>query len=587
MPDPAELSRRDLIAAVSAVGAAAALGISSKASAAPVAASGRAPTVARTAAERSVARAAMTKPHGGDLGAVEHIVFLMMENRSYDHYFGAYHKGRGFDDHPKHSLRSFAQSYPAGTALSPRRKLLPFHLSADAGEDCTHDLSHDWGPQHECWNHGRMDRFVVTHTGKALEGVPDGALTMGYFARRELPLYWALADHFTLLDGYHCSVLGPTHPNRLMSLTGTIDPAGHHGGPITDTSPDPTLRWSCDWPTVPEILEDHGVSWKVYHPSFLDAAPKRLNLAQYPTWDPVLYNPNLNPIVMLATDNVLPYFRTFEKSGTPLHHKAFDPTFPGQFGRDVRRGQLPSVSWIIPPLGFDDHPSTSPERGQWFVQLVLDALTANPKVWSKTVLFLMYDENDGWFDHVPPPTPSRHAAGEWLTAAKISSKTYGIRGPVGLGMRVPAIMISPFSRGGHVVSTTYDHTSQLRLLEERFGIRVPAISHWRRITVGDLTHALFRGHHDASMPALPRVKQTPFTLSGSCSDVNQETNFGGASPALPTRQRMPTQHGTTVAASRYFKPAETAQAAVPLRSGRSTATEKSRHNALAEGRRAG
>jgi phospholipase C len=163
-----------------------------------------------------IEQAARTRPAGSDLEAVEHIVFLMLENRSYDHYFGAYPRGRGFDDHPGHSLGVFAQDYPAGSNVVPKHKLLPFHLSGNHGLESTDDLTHDWGPMHECWNDGKMDSWVNVHTQKQWEG-PKGALTMGYYERPELPFHWALADHFTLGDAYHCSILGPTHPNRLMA----------------------------------------------------------------------------------------------------------------------------------------------------------------------------------------------------------------------------------------------------------------------------------------------------------------------------------------------------------------------------------
>jgi phospholipase C len=166
-----------------------------------------------------IERAAKTKPAGSDLEAVEHIVFLMLENRSYDHYFGAYPRGRGFDDHPKRSLGVFAQDYPGGADVVPKHKLLPFHLSSNHGLESTDDLTHDWGPMHECWNHGKMDSWVKVHTQKQWEG-PKGAMTMGYYERAQLPFHWALADHFTLGDAYHASILGPTHPNRLMAHSG-------------------------------------------------------------------------------------------------------------------------------------------------------------------------------------------------------------------------------------------------------------------------------------------------------------------------------------------------------------------------------
>jgi phospholipase C len=207
-----------------------------------------------------VSLAAATAPAGSDIGAIDHIVFLMMENRSYDHYFGAYPKGRGFDDHPKNSLGVFAQDYPGGTSLNPPGVLLPFHLLQSAGEECTDDLTHDWGPQHLCWDNGKMDAFVSTHTSSSYEGA-NGTMTMGYYTREDLPFYYALADAFTLCDGYHCSILGPTHPNRLMANSGTIDPAGTSGGPVTDTNETPDTLWQCTWPTMQEVLQDAGVSW--------------------------------------------------------------------------------------------------------------------------------------------------------------------------------------------------------------------------------------------------------------------------------------------------------------------------------------
>jgi len=201
-----------------------------------------------------IERAVKGKPAGSDLGAVEHIVFLMLENRSYDHYFGAYSRGRGFDDHPRKSVGVFAQDYPGGSNLVPKHKLLPFHLASNHGLESTDDLTHDWGPMHECWNDGRMDSWVKVHTEEQWEG-PKGALTMGYYKRAELPFHWVLADHFTLGDAYHCSILRPTHPNRLMANSGTIDPAGTDGGPVVATNPTEDTMWNCSWTTVQELLE--------------------------------------------------------------------------------------------------------------------------------------------------------------------------------------------------------------------------------------------------------------------------------------------------------------------------------------------
>jgi phospholipase C len=497
---------------------------------------------------RLIERAAAIRRPGSDLGAIEHLVFLMMENRSYDCYFGAYPRGRGFDDHPRHSLGVFAQDWPGGGSVYPRHKLLPFHLN----QECQNDPTHDWGPMHLCWDHGKMDAWVRTHTMSKYEGA-KGTTVMGYYERRDLAFYYALADHFTLCDGYHCSVLGPTHPNRLMWMSGTLDPDGGQGGPITDTNANPNLRWTCTWKTMPEVLEEHGVSWKVYNPSNAGVSGKYASLASEQDWNPELYNPTANPEVMFTSDQVLPYFKAYELPTSPLYQKAFQQTFPGSFVADVRAGRLPSVSWVTPPLGYDEHPSASPARGMYFTSLVLDALLANPSVWAKTALFLSYDENGGFFDHVSPPTPPPGTPGEHLTAppkgGNPTPDTLGINGPIGLGVRVPMLVISPFSRGGHIVSDVFDHTSQLKLISERFGVPVPNVSAWRRRTVGDLTSTLFRSRRVTRVPKLPPIR---IPTTGACTTTQQDSELGGAASPVPTHQRMPRQGGGSRPASYYF-----------------------------------
>jgi phospholipase C len=549
--------------------------------------------MARPGWAKVIQRAARATPAGSDLGAVEHIVFLMLENRSYDHYFGAYPRGRGFADHPPHSLGVFAQDYPGGAGLVPKHKLLPFRLPSNHGLESTDDLTHDWGPMHECWNHGKMDAWVKVHTRSEYEG-PKGALTMGYYTRAQLPFHWALADHFTLGDAYHCSILGPTHPNRLMAISGTIDPSGRHGGPVIATNGTDDTRWSCTWTTIQELLEDKGISWKVYTPSNAGVRGRFAALSKYLTWDPSFYDPTLTPNLEL-TDNVLPYFGAFQRPGTPLFEKAFKQTFPNDFVADLRSGTFPKVSWIIPPLGFDEHPSASPTNGQWFVSMVLDELTSNPKVWAKTALFIMYDENDGWFDHVPPPTAPAGTPGEYLTtdrfpAAEPKPDALGFKGPLGLGVRVPLLVVSPFSRGGHVATEVFDHTSQLKLISRRFGVEVPNVSAWRRQTVGDLASTLSSSRPDARVPKLPRTSIV-FAASGRASYISQWTETGGFGPSIPTKQRMPNQHGGSEPAEKFFKlshdeRALAGQARTPIDiSGPPNETVKSRGNRLLSERR--
>jgi len=411
------------------------------------------------------------------LSDIEHVVILIQENRSFDHYFGRYRGVRGFADRRASQLGNglpvFYQPDSGNTSNPPAGYLLPFHLdtsnplAASGSGACTEDVSHSWGNQHLYWDGGLMDRFAEVHLRA---DAPYGAAAMGYYDRRDLPYYYALADAFTLCDGYHCSVLGPTDPNRLHAMTATLDPTGAQGGPVL-SNPGQSGYGSLSWTTYPEQLEARGISWKQY----VDAE------AQY------------------ATDsNVLLLFRQYQDPSSPLYQKGVLPKFPSDFVADALSGRLPQVSWIQASDASGEHPPAPPPFGQDLVSQILTVLMARPDVWAKTVFFVTWDENGGFFDHVVPPTPPPGTAGEYLTVSGVSPA-----GPVGLGFRVPLLVLSPFSRGGLVSSDTFDHTSLLRFLETRFGAEVPNLSAWRRAAVGDLTSALNLAAPDSSTPALP------------------------------------------------------------------------------------
>ena len=175
----------------------------------------------------------------------------------------------------------------------------------------------------------------------------------------------------------------------------------------------------------------------------------------------------------------------------------------------------------------------------------MKSLMANPAVWAKTVLFVTYDENGGFFDHVIPPTPPPGTPGEFVTVAAVpdpsSIGSPAINGPIGLGFRVPMLVISPFSRGGFVSSSVFDHTSILRFIETRFGAEVPNLSSWRRGAVGDLTSALNLSKADTSIPSLPSVAAAVPGIVSQCT-----ADQAGLTPyAIPNPQSMPTQESGT------------------------------------------
>ncbi len=409
--------------------------------------------------EGLLAAAAGARTAHASLRDIEHVVFLIQENRSFDHYFGTLSGVRGFGD--PHARRGvFAQRGADGKIGRP------FRLASD----CIADITHEFGPQHRAWNGGRMNRFLSVHD--QVDGAP-GPETMGYYTRSDLPFYHALADAFTICDGYHCSVMGPTDPNRLMSLSATVDPAGRHGGPLLHTKLGGRAG-GFSWTTMPERLQAKGISWKQY----TDPGGGIL-------------------------DNVLTYFDRFAK-GTTLYDRGITPTI-SDFLNDISNRKLPQVSWLLLGLAETEHPGppSSPQAGEAGARQIIEALTANPDTWRKTALFITWDENGGFFDHVPPPTPPAGTRGEYLTVAKLPDDASGIRGPLGLGFRVPMLVVSPFSRGGLVSSQTFDHTSMLRFLETRFRVKVPNLSAWRRRTTGDLTHAFnFAARANPTRPRL-------------------------------------------------------------------------------------
>jgi phospholipase C len=427
--------------------------------------------------EALINRALAASPSCGTLKDIDHVVILIQENRSFDHYFGSYRGVRGFADPNTlalgdgSGLNVFAQpGYPGGY---DGNHLYPFHLDSYNNGECTNDINHSWGPQHTYWDAGKMDGFVTGHL--AADGSGNGPLTMGYYDRSDLQFYYALADAFTICDHYFCSVIGPTDPNRLYSFSATLDPAGTQGGPILSTSSSRVDRYNTlSWPTMPERLQAHGISWKVYGSA----------------------DGNFG-------DNVLPYFKQYWTDPT-LKLNALTPQYPADFQADVAAGTLPQVSWVLAPLISSEHPPAPSIYGEVIAAQVLQTLVSNPAIWAKTALFITYDENGGFFDHVPPPTPGAGTAGEYLTVNPLPADASGVAGPIGLGFRVPMLVVSPFSRGGFVASQTFDHTSTLRFLETRFGVQVPNLSSWRRSVTGDLTSAFNFAKVNTSVPALPQ-----------------------------------------------------------------------------------
>ena len=499
---PKRISRRELLKITAAAGAA-------SASASLLAGCGAKSAIQSITGSGSSNCAKLT-----DVG---HIVIFIQENRSFDHYFGSYRGVRGFND----ASAFYKQPYPANTTSSPAGVVMPFHLDTTKPDAaCTQDITHDWVSQHQSWNNGGMDGFLSSKSSNGQYATN----TMGYYTRADLPFFYGVADAFTLCDNYFCSVLGPTDPNRLYSMAASIDPDGKNGGPLLETLflNRSSFYGKLTYTTMPEQLQARGISWKVY------TAP-----------DQAVANGE-------ASNNVLPYFKNFQDTSSVLYKQGIAPVYPTDFLADVAAGNLPQVSWIIGSVVDSEHTPGPAILGEVELSGIMTALMANPAIWAKTVLFVTYDENGGFFDHVTPPTPPAGTPGEYVTATAVpdasSIGSPAISGPIGLGFRVPMLIISPFSRGGFVSSGVFDHTSILRFLETRFGAEVPNLSAWRRGAVGDLTSAFNFTKLDTTAPNLPSVAGAVAGIVSQCT-----ADQAGLTPyAIPNPQAMPTQEVGTV-----------------------------------------
>ncbi|MFC6159707.1 phosphocholine-specific phospholipase C [Kribbella jiaozuonensis] len=477
-------------------------------------------SAAFAAMANSIEQAAAIPAHRryGTIQDVEHIVVLMQENRSFDHYFGTLNGVRGFGDPRPVTLPSGQPVWHQKNALG--KEILPFHPDADdLGMQFIQDLAHSWGDAHQAVNGGKYDQWIPAKT----------STTMAYLTREDIPFHYALADKFTLCDAYHCSFMGSTDPNRYYMWTGYTGNDGTGGGPVLGND-----EAGYGWTTYPERLEQAGVSWKIYQDigDGLDAAGGW-------GWIDDAYRGNYG-------DNSLLYFNNYRNAsaGNPLYDKARTGTNAkageslfGQLTADVKANRLPKISWIAAPEAFTEHPNWPANYGAWYISQVLDALTSNPEVWSKTALFITYDENDGFFDHVVPPFPPLSASQGLSTVdpgPDLYTGTKAAHGAYGLGQRVPMLVVSPWSTGGYTCSETFDHTSIIRFMESRFGVHEPNISPWRRAVCGDLSSAFDFGT-TATRPA-----KLPDTTSYQPPDNKRHPDYVPTPPAVgqvPVQER--------------------------------------------------
>ena len=524
----------------------------------------------------------------------EHIVFLMQENRSFDHTFGTLQGVRGFNDpraiHLPNKNRVWLQTNENGETYSPFRLDIKNTKITWMGS-----LPHSWENQTDARNGGKYDHWLQAKKpgNAAYKQMP---LTMGYYTREDIPFYYSLADAFTVCDHNFCSSLTGTTPNRLHFWTGTIRAEQNEHSKAQVWNEDTDYDIWASWKTFPERLEENNISWKIYQndisvdglltdeqdywldnftdnpieffkqynvklsgryinflekksgslPGEIEGLEKKLAAmtagekdykdVQNQLKDRRGLLERVNRDKLLYTREKYDKLSAFEKN---IHEKAFssnikDPHYHDleplkykdgdtereinipkgdvlyQFREDVEKGNLPTVSWLVASEAFSDHPGSA-WFGAWYVSEVMDILTKNPEVWKKTIFVLTYDENDGYFDHLPPfVAPNPYDAASCKTSASIDTKvdfvtmaqekakvggnTKDLReSSIGLGYRVPMVIASPWSRGGYVNSQVFDHTSSLQFLEKFLAhktgkkIKETNISVWRRSICGDLS----------------------------------------------------------------------------------------------------
>ncbi|MBI1748567.1 MAG: alkaline phosphatase family protein [Acidobacteria bacterium] len=364
---------------------------------------------------------------------IEHIIVIMQENRSFDSYFGRLNVD-GYEGVIDGVTEDMSNPDEDGSLVHP------FHQTSY----CTKDTDHSWNGAHVEWNEGLNDQFVIrNHT----PGTRDGVRAMGYYQREDLNYYYALANRFAVADRYFSSLLGPTYPNRFYLLTGTS--FGH----IQNDFPPSTREFA--QPTIFDQLNTYGISWKYY---FSDAPVLGLFLP--------MFLRNLHKVAHIS-----------------------------QFQKDLNRRRLPQVVFLESSfLVGDEHPPSDIQLGQYGVARRINALMRS-SYWRRSALFLAYDENGGFFDHVPPPP----ACLPDDLAPRLTPDSY----PADFdryGFRVPFVLVSPYAKSHYVSHSVYDHTSILKFIETKFNL--PALTQ-RDANANDMLDMFNFSEPEFDAPRLP------------------------------------------------------------------------------------
>ncbi len=382
---------------------------------------------------------------------ITNVIVVMMENHSFDNYFGHLNQFLG---------RTDIESAPADAGnLTTDGSVAPY---THAPHLCTLDTDHEWDGTHLEWADGGMSGFAIENEGWSAGdlvaspdgGPPDPALASGarsmfYYDQTDLPFYYSLAQNFAIADHYHASALGPTWVNRMFFWAGTSFGVTANTFPDISKSPFPPDVAGSEVGILDELEERHA-DWWIY----ADALPTAA----------VVYG------IGLANR----YARLPQRRVHPNPVSLSDKT---DFFDALAAGQLPSISFVDPDTqhensdGQDEHPPADIHIGQKWVSDLVHAVMVSPQ-WAHTALFITWDEHGGFYDHLPPPpacVPDSLPTILNLTTQDTIAGSFDR-----YGVRVPLIVVSPYAKKGYVGHATYDHTSIARFIEAKF--KIPAVS---------------------------------------------------------------------------------------------------------------
>ncbi|KOS22471.1 Non-hemolytic phospholipase C [Escovopsis weberi] len=392
----------------------------------------------------------------------------------------------------------------------------PWYINYQGGNafeatECSVPGSNDWSSNRRAINGGRMDHWAVNNT----------AWSLAFKTRREIPTHFALAENFVVLDHYQEGVIAPTDPNRVMWLTGSINVPGgpqkpnQGGNPYIDNIETPGCQgprnnqFNCyplDWTTAGEIYEENGVTWSVFQD-----------------------DDNFD-------DNDYVHFRNFQNApaNSSLYKRGVQGETLDTFYARVANGTLPEVSYIVSHMEISEHPPFSTQDGAWFQDMIARAVFNSPK-YNNTVIIYSYDETGGTADHVYPYHSPEGTPGEWIDDP-YNEVGYTFAGP---GIRVPCYIISPFTRGGGVMTAHADHNSQILFIEKwqaakGKNVTTPEMVAWRREHMSDLVDAFDFENPDYSIPDLPPTREPHRNAFGDFDgSVYCESRFPNPRPPVP------------------------------------------------------